>query len=67
MLIHIIILSVVCTEIDLYFINDTPLLVGGTVYAEFTADRPGLRFFCHLTHFDDPGFRQDCKSKICNV
>ena len=53
-----------CVEIVLYFINETPLLVGGSVYAEFEANRDGLDFYCHLTHFDAYDFRENCK---CNV
>jgi hypothetical protein len=49
-------------DIDLYFTNNTPLLEGGTVYAEFVADRPGLEFYCHLTHLDEPQFREDCSN-----
>ena len=47
--------------IDLYFINNTPELVGGSVSAEFAANRPGLEISCHLTHLDEFGFKQDCK------
>jgi hypothetical protein len=49
-------------DIDFYFFNDTPLLVGGTVSAQFRADRTGLITYCHLTHFDDFNFREDCSS-----
>ena len=57
--------GVLCyVEIDLTFIDDTPLLLGHTVYAEFSADRPGLEFYCHLTHLDPPTFREDC---TCNT
>ena len=52
---------VLCSDIDFYFFNDTPLLVGGTVSAQFRADRTGLITYCHLTHFDDFNFREDCK------
>ena len=47
--------------IDLYFINNTPELVGGSVSAEFAANRPGLEISCHVLRLDDVGFRQDCK------
>ena len=33
------------------------------MYAEFEADRPGLEFYCHLTHLDDPEFREDCEKE----
>jgi len=46
------------SAIDLYFINNTPELMGGSVSAEFTANRPGLKIFCQLTHLDKT---QDCK------
>ena len=47
--------------LDLYFINNTPELVGGSVSAEFAANRPGLEISCHLKHLDEFGFKQDCK------
>ena len=50
-------------EIDLYFINDTPVLVGGTVNAQFTTDRDGLVYYqCHLTHFHDTVGMMACNS-----
>ena len=55
---HIILSLYFPLAIDLYFINDTPELVGGSVSAEFAANRPGLEISCHLTRFDS---RQDCK------
>ena len=35
--------------------------MGGSVSAEFAANRPGLEISCHLTHLDEFGFKQDCK------
>ena len=55
------IFSLSVAEIDFYFINNTPVLVGGRVSAEFRADRIGLQFYCHLTHLDDSNFRENCK------
>ena len=40
------------------------MITADTVYAEFEANRDGLEFYCHLTHFDAYDFREDCK---CNV
>ena len=51
-------LSSIAPPIDLYFINNTPELVGGSVSAEFAFNRHGLRISCHLTHLDG---KQDCK------
>ena len=51
-------------ELELYFVNDTPLLNVDTVHAEIQSNRPGaqLDIQCHLTHFDY--FRINCKSII---
>ena len=45
--------------LEVYFINDTPQLSGGSVFAEFETNRPGVEMRCHLTHLDSA--LQDCK------
>ena len=51
---------------EIYFTNNTPELVGGTVYAEIAVERtssvgtkPDLEIFCHLTNFDN-GTKDNC-------
>ena len=51
---------------EIYFTNNTPELVGGTVYAEIAVERtssvgtkPDLKIFCHLTNFDN-GTKDNC-------
>ncbi len=48
------------TELEVYFVNDTPMLNVDTVHAEIKNNRPGanLNIQCHLTHFDF--FKFDC-------
>ena len=45
--------------LEVYFINDTPRLSVGNVFAEFETNRPGVEIQCHLTRLDSA--LQDCK------
>ena len=48
-------------EIELYFINDTPELMGGSLRAEFATNRPGVEIYCQIVQL---GGKQDCKETI---
>ena len=41
--------------------------MGGSVSAEFAANRPGLEISCHLTRFDEFGFKQDGKLEDTHI
>ena len=49
----------VYAALEVYFINDTPVLTVDRLFAEFRASRPNVTLECHLTHLDFT--REDCK------
>ena len=47
------------TGLEVFFVNNTPILDVDRLYAEFETNRPGVLIECHLTHLDNS--RVDCK------
>ena len=52
------------TELEMYFVNDTPTVNVSLVHAEFRSNRPGVRLDiqCHMTHFDY--YKENCMCTI---
>ena len=46
------------TGLEVFFVNNTPILDVDRVYAEFETNRPDVLIECYLTHLDS---RVDCK------
>ena len=45
-------------ELEVYFVNNTPVVTKDRIYAEFESNRPGVSLLCHLLRFDNT--KEDC-------
>ena len=45
-------------ELEVYFVNNTPVVTKDRIYAEFESNRPGVSLLCHLIRFDNT--KEDC-------
>lgn len=46
-------------KLEVYFVNNTPVVTRDMIYAEFESSRPGVTLQCQLIRFDNT--KEDCK------